>query len=141
MNEMNNQEKNSSSQLPQGMQQLIQKLRTMGLPLALSLAICIALLLTGISIGAYFNSSFSSIDLSKPKYADIRTQLLPKDEENKKTDEDNGPITKQSIRKNIDELVKIRQDLQKLSNFDNEALEDAQLGIGNSPAVDPVTPQ
>lgn len=120
--------------LPPGSERLEPASRAGGVGLPLTLAVCIgiALLLSGVSISLYYNSNLSRIDLSKPKYADIRREVLPSGEAVDQEEFDNdSPITSEALEEALKELRQRRKDLQSLGNFDSSVLDDAQLGIGS----------
>lgn len=109
----------------------VNRLSSIGLPVTLAICIVIALILTSISIGLYFNSNLSRIDLSKPKYADIRGDVLSNEPEEQQEELDSdSPITREAIQEAIVEMKQRREDLRQLGDFDSEVLENAQLGIG-----------
>lgn len=108
--------------------------RAIGLPLTLTLVIGVALALTGINMALYFGSNLSRIDLSKPKYADIRGELQPSVQTADKPELDtSSPITREAIREQIDELKRRQTELRKLGGFDSPVLDDAPLGISEQP--------
>ncbi len=120
-----------------------ENVRRFGLPLALTVAIGTALLLTGINMALYFSSNLSRIDLSKPKYADIRKDLRPSEDASSQPKVDTtSPITKDAVQAQIDNLTKRRDELRKLGGFDSTVLDDAPLGIdaADVPAGDQTTP-
>lgn len=101
-----------------------------GLPFVLAICIIIALILTSISMALYFSSNLSRIDLSKPKYAGIRRDLLPAAETSDQEDFDtDSPITRESVDEAIKEMQRRRNDLQNFGAFNSPVLDDAQLGI------------
>lgn len=106
----------------------LERLQSIGLPVALGISIAIALLLTSISMGLYFSSNLSRIDLSKPKYADVRQDVRTADQEEF---DNEGPITQEVIQDAIKKLEQDRKDLRALGDFTSPALNNKQLGIGD----------
>jgi len=115
----------------------LSRLRSIGLPMALVVSIGVALILTAISIGLYYSSNLSRIDLSKPKYADIREDVLNGgDEQQDDTLDRDSPITNESVKKAIQEMKSRRDDLRQLGGFNSSIMNDSQLGIdAKTPAV------
>ncbi len=124
------QEPDKSHALPEQAEP-VGRLTSIGLPVALSIFIGIALILTIISIGLYYSSNLSRIDLSKPKYADIRSDVLTGKESKPSNKIDTtSPITSESAQRALSDMKQRRKDLQQLGSFDSQILDDAQLGIG-----------
>ncbi|MBL8160318.1 hypothetical protein JNJ66_07740 [Candidatus Saccharibacteria bacterium] len=110
-----------------------RKTRRMGLPLALGLCIGVAVILTGINMVLYLRSNLSRIDLSKPKYADIRKDLRPSQAEGGQEQIDTtSPITAEAIREQIDELRVRQEELRRIGGFDSPVLDDSAIGIGGA---------
>lgn len=118
---------------PEALEQLeprLSRLRSIGLPMALLVCVGVALLLTSISIGMYYSSNLSRIDLSKPKYADIRQDVLNGgDDLQDDTLDRDSPITSESMKEAIKEMQSRRTDLRQLGEFNSSILDDSQLGI------------
>ncbi|HXH04892.1 MAG TPA: hypothetical protein VNI82_00510 [Candidatus Nitrosotenuis sp.] len=62
------------------------------LPVAIFIVICIALVMTAISMSLYITSGTSSLDLSRPGYRQVRQQVV--DTEPNESFNDSGPLTK-----------------------------------------------
>lgn len=105
------------------------RLSSIGLPMVLAVSIGIALLLTSISVGLYFASNLSRIDLSKPKYADIREDVLNGGETQDEALDRDSPLTSESVGQAIEEMQSRRSDLRQLGGFDTSILDNSQLGI------------
>lgn len=107
----------------------LKRFNGIGLPVALGIGVAAALLLVGISMGLYLNSNLSRIDLSKPKYAEARTEVeeFP-DQQDEYSDE--GPVTQETIREAIDLLKERRKELREAGDFTDPVLSDEALGLG-----------
>lgn len=103
-----------------------ERLRRIGLPVALGISVGVALLLTSVSIGLYFSSNLSRIDLSKPKYADIRRDVKAAGGEEFKNE---GPVTQEAVQEAMKELKQSQAELRELGDFTSSVLDDEQLGI------------
>lgn len=99
-----------------------------GLPFGIFLAIVGALLLTTISMTLYFVSGTAKLDLSRPGYESARTQIHRADgtDQNFSSNgELDGAVIKDFLKKYDSEL----KDLQHYGSFNENILDDAQLGI------------
>lgn len=99
-----------------------------GLPFGIFLAIVAALLLTTISMTLYFVSGTAKLDLSRPGYESARTQIHRTDSSNQNfssSGELDGAVIKDFLKKYDREA----KDLQQYSSFNENILDDAQLGI------------
>ncbi len=110
--------------------QEIDPKRHFGLSTALAAAIGAALFLTGVSTTLYLSSNFSRIDLSKPKNADVRSQVTSVSEDNQI--DSSGPVTRESIKEMREHMQAAQTTLKKSGSFDSPVLEDITLGIGAS---------
>ncbi len=99
-----------------------------GLPFGIFLAILSALLLTAISMTLYFASGTAKLDLSRPGYESARSQIHRTDSTDQNfssSGELDGAVIKDFLKKYDRES----KDLQHYSSFDENILDDAQLGI------------
>ena len=103
-----------------------------GLPMMLTICIGIALALVATSIGMYYSSNLSRIDLSKPRYADVRVAITPDADSDSDSEEldSSSPITEESVRQALEDMKAKRESLQGLGDFSSPVLDDAALGIG-----------
>jgi len=101
-----------------------------GLPMMLTICIGIALALISISIGMYYNSNLSRIDLSKPRYADVRVTVTPDSNGDSDELDASSPITEESVRQALEDMKARRESLRGLGDFSSSVLDDAALGIG-----------
>lgn len=101
-----------------------------GLPMMLAVSVGIALALTVTSIGLYYSSNLSRIDLSKPRYADVRVAIEPAHEDSETEQFDvSSPITEESVKRTLEEMQTRQNALRGLGNFSSPILSDTALGL------------
>lgn len=130
MSEQEDKEKKRPRMLPQlEPAERLQRLQGISLPVALGIGVAVAVLLVATSIGLYLTSNLSRIDLSKPKYAEARTDVneIPERQEGYSAE---GPVDQQSIQEAIKILKERRQKVRELGDFTEPVLTDDALGIG-----------
>lgn len=94
-------------------------------------ALLVAMLLTVVSMALYVSSGASRLDLSRPGYEHVRTEVR------KSTDDDIFSATGPMNSKVADEFqayfTRHRTSLSQLDTFDTSALDDSQLQIAPDP--------
>ena len=93
-------------------------------------ALLIALLLTTISMALYVSSGASRLDLSRPGYERVRTDVQHDDEE--PTFSATGPMSSAVADDFQARFTKHREALSKLDTFGTNALDDTELQIAPS---------
>lgn len=99
-----------------------------GLPFGIFLAILSALLLTTVSMALYFASGTAKLDLSRPGYETARTQINRTDGSNQNFSS-NGELDGAVIKDFLKKYDRESKDLQQCSSFNENILDDTQLGI------------
>lgn len=99
-----------------------------GLPFGIFLAIVAALLLTAISMTLYFASGTSKLDLSRPGYESARDQIRRTDSSDQNFSS-NGELNSTVIKDFLNKYDKESKDLQQYSSFNENILDDTQLGL------------
>lgn len=103
------------------------------LPVALAMAIVIALLMTFASVALYSLGGSSKLDLSRPGYERERRQLVRDNQQ--KTFDTTSQITKSAIDTFLKGYDKDAKDLSSFGDFKDQALEDSDLQLsGQSPS-------
>lgn len=97
------------------------------LPLALSGAIVVSLVLTVISVVWYTLDGSSKLDLSRPGYEHERTEVLSNDTQ--KTYDTTSPITKSAINDFLNEYDNRSKELGGYGNFSDNALSDSNIQL------------
>lgn len=92
------------------------------LPLALTGAILVSLVLTVISVSWYTLDGSSKLDLSRPGYERERTEVLTNDTQ--KTYDTTSPVTKGVINDFLKEYDSRTKELSGYGNFSDGALDD-----------------
>lgn len=90
-------------------------------------ALIVAVFLTLISMALYISSGASRLDLSRPGYEKIRTEV--RDNYDEKSFSSTGPINSEVINDFQERFTRHRDALKKLDTFDTNALDDTQLQI------------
>lgn len=103
-----------------------------GLPFGIFLAICVALLLTAISMTLYFVSGTAKLDLSRPGYEGARQQIR-RDNGTDQNFSANGPLNSTVMKDFLNKYDKELKKLESYDKFDQNILEDAQIGLTNEP--------
>lgn len=93
-------------------------------------ALLIAMLLTAVSMALYVSSGASRLDLSRPGYERVRTEVQSDSEE--PAFSATGPMNSQVAQDFQKRFDKHRDTLSKLNNFGSKALDDAELQIAPS---------
>lgn len=90
-------------------------------------ALLIAMLLTAISMALYISSGASRLDLSRPGYEGVRTEV--QQSANEEAFSATGPINSDVANDFQARFTRHRTILTKLDTFGSNALEDTQLQI------------
>ncbi len=102
-------------------------LRGPKLPLALSGAIVLSLMLTVVSVAWYNIDGSSKLDLSRPGYERERTEVLTNDTQ--KTYDTTSPITKNAINDFLKEYDNRTKELGGYGNFSDGTLDDSNIQL------------
>lgn len=97
------------------------------LPLALTAAILLSIVLTCISVAWYSLDGSSKLDLSRPGYEQVRTQVLSNDTQ--KTYDTTSPVTKSAIDSFITEYDNRSKELQSYGSFSDGTLDDNNIQL------------
>ena len=97
------------------------------LPLALTGAIAVSILLTIISVTWYTLGGASKLDLSRPGYERERTQVLTT--ETQKTYDTTSPVTKSAVDDFLKEYDDRSKELSGFGTFSDNALDDSNIEL------------
>jgi hypothetical protein len=97
------------------------------LPIALTGAVLIAIIMTAISVSVYQQSGVSKLDLSRPGYENARKQVDTK--KPIKTYNSSGPINPDTIEEFLSLLRTQNKELKNASDFGDQNLDDASLEL------------
>ena len=97
------------------------------LPLALTGAIFITIVLTVVSVAWYTLDGSSRLDLSRPGYEQERAEVRTTDTQ--KTYDTSSPITRQAIDDFLAEYDQRIKDLDGYGNFSNDVLDDNDINL------------
>ena len=97
------------------------------LPLALTGAILLSLVLTVVSVSWYTLDGSSKLDLSRPGFEHERTEVLTNDTQ--KTYDTTSPITHSAINDFLHEYDDRTKELSGFGNFSDGALDDNNLQL------------
>jgi flagellar basal body-associated protein FliL len=97
------------------------------LPLALGIAIVVALVLTVVSVAIYSRNGSSKLDLSRPGYERERQEV--RQTEPQKTYDTTSPVTKGAIDEFLTEYDQRIKDLSQYGDFRDQPLSDSELQI------------
>jgi hypothetical protein len=115
--------------LPSTLEPVVEEHR-IGLPMALGIAISIAIIFTMIGLTLYLNGA-AGLDLSKPGFKNALTKVVNQDQATT-TFDTTSPITPKSIDDTIKNLQKQKDELTAYGNFGTPVLEDTSLGINDN---------
>lgn len=90
-------------------------------------ALLISMLLTAISMALYISSGASRLDLSRPGYEGVRTEVQRSD--NEEAFSATGPVNTEAVNDFQARFSRHRATLTKLDTFGTNALDDTQLQI------------
>lgn len=95
------------------------------------IAICLVVsaVMTGISLKLYQMSGAIQLDMSRPGYEKVRTQV-EKDVDDKPFDS-NGKLDKKATTDFEQRINKYQNELKNLNNFDSSVIDDSNLGISD----------
>lgn len=99
-----------------------------GLPFGIFIALCIAVVLTFVSMTLYFISGTAKLDLSRPGYESARQQVK-NSESTTQNFSASGPLNEKVINDFLGIYDKESRKLQQYSTFDQTILDDAQIGL------------
>ena len=85
--------------------------------------------MTGISLKLYQMSGAIQLDMSRPGYEKVRTQV-EKDVDDKPFDS-NGKLDKKATTDFEQRINKYQNELKNLNNFDSSVIDDSNLGISD----------
>lgn len=110
------------------LRRLVRKvIRGPKLPLALTAAILLSIVLTCISVAWYSLDGSSKLDLSRPGYEQVRTQVLSNDTQ--KTYDTTSPVTKSAIDSFTTEYDSRSKELQSYGSFSDGTLDDNNIQL------------
>ena len=96
------------------------------LPTAIGLVVFVTMILTVVSMALYIQSGASGLDLSRPGFSNARNDLQQDAAVDFKS---TGNLTQSDVETFKKLYDKQRSILNSLSNFDDESLSDASLGL------------
>ena len=99
------------------------------LPIALGIAVVVALVLTSISVAVYSLGGFAKFDLSRPGFERERTQIKQADVQ--KVYDTTSPVTKEAVDAFLKDYDARIKDISSFGNFRDSALEDNDLQLSN----------
>lgn len=91
------------------------------------ICICIALIMTGISLELYRSSDAIKLDMSRPGYEKVRAKV-EKTEENNNFDS-SGPLNDKVYEDFGKRIHKFEDDLEKLDNYEESTVSDENLNL------------
>lgn len=94
----------------------------------LVVAITIAFVLVVISVSVYYKSGAYQLDLSRPEYQSVRSQIN-KDEKNLRGFDAQGEISDKVLDEFLELYKKEAKQVLKAKAFSNDVLSDEQLGF------------
>lgn len=96
--------------------------------------LAVATVLTGVSLWLYNASGTARLDLSRPGYEKVRSEV--KDEDSKTEPfSSTGPIDSQSVKDFRARYEALKKKLDKTGNYDESAISDDNLGLNPVPEV------
>lgn len=97
------------------------------LPIAIIIAICIAIMLTSVSMSLYVRSGASRLDLSRPGYEKVREQVS--EEKDEDSFSASGPMNSKVIDEFQEIYSKRRANLDKLDPFNPSVIDDTSIRL------------
>jgi hypothetical protein len=97
------------------------------LPLALTAAVLVSLVLTGVSVAWYMMDGSSKLDLSRPGFERERTEVRATDTQ--KSYDTSSPITKSAIDDFLKEYDDRSKELSGYGNFSDGTLDDSNIQL------------
>lgn len=93
--------------------------------------IAISLVLVNISMNLYYSTNAYQLDLSRPEYVKVRSQIEkdPKDED---SFSEQGPVNQETLEDFLNRFQAEERKAIDSKAFQNDVLGDEQLGIENS---------
>lgn len=98
------------------------------LPAFLVAVILVALALVLVSVKIYYNSGAFQLDLSRPEYQSVRSQIN-KDQKNLKSFDSQGEITDKVLDDFLKLYIEESDKVLQAKAFSNDVLSDEQLGL------------
>ena len=89
-----------------------------------------------LSVWLYVVTGAVKLDLSRPGYEDIRKDVTSSDDSSTKTYPNTGTLDGASIEEFENYFNKIKDNLDKMNNYDESALDDENLGLGDPDNVE-----
>jgi len=105
----------------------IEKLKNYRFALMVTLAVVVAVVLSGASLVLYVASGAINIDLSRPGYEENRKDTAYEEDESPFSS--SGPITTETIEDFTKRLQKLQSELHGMNNFSADAMSDEALGL------------
>lgn len=99
------------------------------LPAFLTAAIAMAALLVSISMIVYYNSGASQLDLSRPEYKSVRSQIVQDQKDKDMLFDSQGAITDEVLEDFLTRYKASSEELIELKAFSGEVLSSEQLGF------------
>lgn len=100
-------------------------------------ALAIGMLLTAVSLALYVSSGASRLDLSRPGYEHVRSEV--QQDTDKDTFSSTGAIDETVVKDFRSRLDRHRDTLSKLDTYGTDALDDDQLQIAPSTTATPAS--
>lgn len=97
------------------------------LPIALTGAIIVSVMLTVVSVAWYSVGGYSKLDLSRPGFEHERTEVRTSDTQ--KTYDTTSPVTKSSIDDFLKEYDGRAKELNSYGNFSDSVLDDGDIQL------------
>lgn len=89
-----------------------------------------------LSVWLYVVTGAVKLDLSRPGYEDVRKDVTSSDDSSTKTYPNTGTLDGASIEEFENYFNKIKDNLDKMNNYDESALDDENLGLGDPDNVE-----
>lgn len=89
-----------------------------------------------LSVWLYVVTGAVKLDLSRPGYEDVRKDVTSSDDSSTKTYPNTGTLDGASIEGFENYFNKIKDNLDKMNNYDESALDDENLGLGDPDNVE-----
>lgn len=109
------------------MKKFISKLGNYKFALMITIAVAVAVVLSGISILVYVWTGAINIDLSRPGYEKNREETAY--DNNETPFANSGPINKEVVEDFNQRLDKLQNGLSEMNNFSSDAMSDEALGL------------
>ena len=89
-----------------------------------------------LSVWLYVVTGAVKLDLSRPGYEDVRKDVTSSDDSSTKTYPNTGTLDGASIEEFENYFNKIKDNLDKMNNYDESAIDDENLGLGDPDNVE-----